>query len=428
MDAALIGIYLLLIVGVDTVAVLIWLHVLRRADANAADKGGSRHIALFFRLGLLSVPLAFLLYGTYGSIGSLLYSPSLIGSFTEMFVLVGPVEEGAKFAVFFLFARRRDTVKEPLDGMLQAMSVAVAFAGIENFLYGFSYGLGVLLYRSVISFAGHLSYAAVWGFAAGVYLYCRKKGCREPGFSFIIYTLIIAAALHGLYNFSLSFYSELPGLLVKTLSVAVALTALGYLKQISPYQAPIPIRKWKEGTARLKEELKAHPESRYFNLRIAKHYLYGGCNGDARRHLQRVLRISRKDPSALLLLNVIDFTEGNREKAIANFRTIRKKVGRRAFLRLIAEAKSAVGRRALGAEAVSVLYDVAYDREIGLRTYTGAGSGRERAVVGQAMDRRNPARTGEVSTGSSVGGEEENELLERKRRALVRIMRSKFGR
>jgi RsiW-degrading membrane proteinase PrsW (M82 family) len=157
-----------------------------------------------------------------------------MNEFTGNFIVTGPVEELAKFGIFFLFATQNDSIKEPLDGVLQAASVAVAFAGIENFSYALDYGIGVLLIRSVISFAGHMAYAALWGFAAGLYLYSSKKGTGQVGVSLLLYALIISAALHGLFNFSLSMSSGVLAFLVKAGSILLAYLAYTYLRSISP--------------------------------------------------------------------------------------------------------------------------------------------------------------------------------------------------
>lgn len=46
------------------------------------------------------------------------------------FLFVGPIEEVSKFAIFALIVTRRRTIKEPLDGLPQAASVAIAFAAV----------------------------------------------------------------------------------------------------------------------------------------------------------------------------------------------------------------------------------------------------------------------------------------------------------
>lgn len=362
MDAALIILYLLIIAGIDAAAVAVWLYVLQRADTNAADKGGRRHLRLFFRLGLITIPLSTLLYTTYGSIELLFYRSSyMIFSFIEEFLIVGPVEEFAKFLVFYWFAVKKDSIREPQDGILQAASVAVAFAAVENFQYGFYFGIDILLIRSLFSFMGHMAYASIWGFAAGIYLYSVKKGDLHADFSPVVYTLIIAAALHGTFNFSLNFALWI-SYCVDFTAIGLAVMALKYLKKRSPYASAPPLSDWRAGIVRLQEELTVNPDSVYFNTRIAKHYLYAGKLEEARSHLQHAKKRKPKSPELHLLLNVIRYLEGGKEPAAANFRTIERKIGRRSFLRLVQEVKPLITQQAKGDELLRVLNSTPYGR------------------------------------------------------------------
>ena len=158
---------MVLIVSVATS--LIWIKILKTFDDAQGLKSKRTAVSGFFLYGLLSVPLVLLLYALAGP---LVYPITRDSAVLENLFLVGPVEELGKFLVFYLVAVGSGSIQEPRDGVLHAASVGLAFAVVENVFYSI-YGLELLLYRSMLTTAGHMSYAAIWGFAAGVYLYTR---------------------------------------------------------------------------------------------------------------------------------------------------------------------------------------------------------------------------------------------------------------
>jgi RsiW-degrading membrane proteinase PrsW (M82 family) len=379
-----VSIYILIVLLIDIIAVRIWLAVLRKFDPYAADKNSSRQLTLFFRIGILTVPAALLLYGVWEPLERLLLTRSyVINEFVGEFIVTGPVEELAKFGVFFLFAIRNDSVKEPQDGVLQAASVGVAFAGIENFNYALSYGIGVLLLRSVISFAGHMSYAALWGFSAGIYLYSRKKGKGQTGFLPIIYTLLISAALHGLFNFSLSMNSLVLAFTVELITIGLACAGLSYLRNISPYVliARIPFRRWREGVRQMKEELKVNPQSNLFHHRLASYHLCGGELDEAESHFRTAARLKKDDYLSRIFINVIRYMRGDRDQAVSNLRSFREKLGKARFQKARLAVNRVLSRRSIGQEISDLLYNISIGRDISLGRWRPASSDPRRYTV-----------------------------------------------
>lgn len=81
------------------------------------------------------------------------------------FILVASIKEFSKFIVFFFMIHIFNSIKHQHDGIIQAVSISLGFALIENYLLSMDYGLGNLLMRSVISITGHITLAAFWGYA-----------------------------------------------------------------------------------------------------------------------------------------------------------------------------------------------------------------------------------------------------------------------
>ena len=132
----------------------------------ADKKNEYRLFWLIVNGGILSIVLTFIMQVRWEEIlfrvtGLHYY----MNPFVANFLIVGPVEELSKFAVFIALTGIMKSIKEPRDGIPQAASVALGFALVENLIYVFRYGIIVLLVRSILSIIGHMSYAVIWGFA-----------------------------------------------------------------------------------------------------------------------------------------------------------------------------------------------------------------------------------------------------------------------
>ncbi len=120
-------------------------------------------------------------------------------------VVVGPIEEGGKFLVARAFVYRWRDFDEPIDGMVYASAVAIGFASVENVLYLSHLGWVEQLARAAASPLTHSLFAAVWGFGVSkAFFSARSPASRwlwQAG------TLVLAMALHGLYDFFIFAYN-----------------------------------------------------------------------------------------------------------------------------------------------------------------------------------------------------------------------------
>ena len=119
--------------------------------------------------------------------------------FVTQFLLVGPIEELAKFLAVFIAAHRRTDFNNSFDGILLSITAALGFAGIENALYLSVYGAFSTFPRLLLGNLGHAAYSAFWGYALAVVL------CERSPFSVLITALVLSSILHGLYNYLLGF-------------------------------------------------------------------------------------------------------------------------------------------------------------------------------------------------------------------------------
>lgn len=139
-----------------------------------------------------------------------------LSDFTRHFLLVGPIEEFIKVGAFLLACLRRNDFTSIGNGVRLAITVALGFAGGENILYMHIYGVEKTLPRLFLAHAGHAGYAIFWGYALSAIL------IENASFSLFPALLLLAAALHGAYNYFLGF--SIPGLVF-----SVSLTILLFI-------------------------------------------------------------------------------------------------------------------------------------------------------------------------------------------------------
>jgi RsiW-degrading membrane proteinase PrsW (M82 family) len=153
-------------------------------------------ILRIFVLGMLStIPIAFI----EASIGALIPS-----EFFTAVVVAPIVEECGKFLVVYWFVFRRPVFDEPIDGIVYAVTAALGFAALENFVYLFAaysetltLPLELSVLRAVLSVPGHALMSSMWGYALGQTLVTPHPLARR----LIWHGLALAIVLHAAFNF-----------------------------------------------------------------------------------------------------------------------------------------------------------------------------------------------------------------------------------
>ena len=177
-------------------------------------------ILKIFLLGMAStIPLALV----EGVIGVVIPSDFLLA------VLVAPVvEEIGKFLVVYLFVFRRPVFDEPVDGIVYAVTAALGFAALENFVYIFAaysetlaLPLELSIVRGILSVPGHALMSGMWGYALGQSLVTPHPLARQ----LVVHGLLLAIALHAAFNLLVSLDIVGAAVLVIILVPAMRLTA-----------------------------------------------------------------------------------------------------------------------------------------------------------------------------------------------------------
>jgi len=157
------------------------------------------------------------------------------GDFYEFMYVVAPREELSKFIMFLLAVKwisKKRKIK-PVGYMIISCAVALGFALEENMHYYLKYGEHVLSVRNVSAMPAHMFFGGIMGYWYAVgKLNIGKFGRRiNLGQWFVksrlaIYStigLFCASLLHGIWNYSLSFYSKILNMMMDSVPKVLAL-------------------------------------------------------------------------------------------------------------------------------------------------------------------------------------------------------------
>jgi RsiW-degrading membrane proteinase PrsW (M82 family) len=192
--------YLLRGVGFAAGGALFWLLYFDLKDRLQPEP--RRLLVVAFLLGFVAAGLGLGLYRLTALAGLPDYpDPSTRSILFYTMVLVGPIEEGAKFLVARVVIFRWKQFDEPIDGLIYSSAVAIGFASLESLLYAPHAGWPELLARAITAPLSHWLFAAPWGFG----LAHARLAVRSPAGRLLwqVLPLLGAMLLHGFYDFAL---------------------------------------------------------------------------------------------------------------------------------------------------------------------------------------------------------------------------------
>ena len=133
-------------------------------------------------------------------LGSLVPASSPNYVFYFAFLVVAATEEGMKYLFLYRKTWRDPNFNCRFDGIVYAAFVSLGFAGFENILYVFQYGLSVALPRAILAIPGHLGFSVFMGF---FYSRARRRydmGHFTTGRIHLLLAYLAPVFLHGVYD------------------------------------------------------------------------------------------------------------------------------------------------------------------------------------------------------------------------------------
>lgn len=209
----------------------LWLSYLRLVDVFQPETW--KRIGLTFFIGCFSVLPILALHKIFPHFMD--RPESALGWLSFYIFKVGLVEEICKLAFAIIAIKFFIKEKEPVDYVVHAAAAALGFATVENVLYLSEYGADIIRGRASFSALIHMGCTAI-----PMYFYARNKflGNKDDVPLLNMFGgLIIAAIIHGLYDFSL----EMSGaaiflmLVIFLVSLEMWLTFINNMLNISPH-------------------------------------------------------------------------------------------------------------------------------------------------------------------------------------------------
>jgi RsiW-degrading membrane proteinase PrsW (M82 family) len=210
--------------GIVVAAALFWLMYLDLKDPLRPEP--RRMLGAAVALGACASGLAHGAYRGLEAVGVVLPLGGATGALALYCLLViGPVEEGAKFFVTRWVLLRSRHFDEHVDGLVYPGAVAIGFAATESVLLASGHTLSEQLARAVVGPAVHSVFAMLWGYG----LAHARFAASTPRARLLWQVLPLGAAmlLHGLYDLAIiGFGATLPaGVLFAVLWLAMVLGA-----------------------------------------------------------------------------------------------------------------------------------------------------------------------------------------------------------
>ncbi len=167
-------------------------------------------------------------------------TPDLFHAFLGAMLIVGLVEEGAKFLVVRFYAYHRPEFDEPYDGIMYSVMAALGFATVENVLYVFSGGAGTGVMRALLSVPSHAFDGVLMGYFLGEAKFARSD---RAGNWLSALGFALAVVAHGLYDFIVFALDEAPLMVLSLATMAVLFWVIFFkatrkLSEQSPYKDP----------------------------------------------------------------------------------------------------------------------------------------------------------------------------------------------
>jgi protease PrsW len=175
---------------------LVWLWYFHRKASQ--NQRSFANIGRVFLWGCACTIPAFVLENVTGAV---LPQEDLVRSAEVSFLLIGPIEEFFKLVAVWIGIYRSRDFREPIDGIVYAATAALGFASLENIMYMGLFGPEIVVRRALFATPAHVMFASMWGYSMGL-----ARFRREGELLTIARGFLIAASLHGFYNFLVAVY------------------------------------------------------------------------------------------------------------------------------------------------------------------------------------------------------------------------------
>ena len=258
-----------------------WVKVLMKADPTWKAKEHKWGQYIF--AGVLSIFVALVFYFILRSIWRPMFFSvyEAADDFWYYILVNGPAEEWAKFLVFWIVATGMGKVKEPRDGVLVAMMIALGFSFWENINYILIFGPQAIPTRVLWASSGHMSLAAVWGYFGGQMILEPPEGKGIRKYKNVIAAVFTMSFIHGLLNFMSSWVGSGAAFFVDLLIYTATLVLLVEVLKIPSAYRQFPVKEAATAVPIIRDALKQDRNNVLLKRRLGFYLLALGQEKDA---------------------------------------------------------------------------------------------------------------------------------------------------
>jgi RsiW-degrading membrane proteinase PrsW (M82 family) len=240
---------IVLALGLGVAPALFWLWYYYRKDKH--ERETQKLIVRAFLLGTLAFIPAGAIEFAVDLFLPFLQMPGVASLAVGMFLVVGPVEEIAKFITVRATVYRDPEFDEVMDGVIYAASAALGFAALENVAYiarvlieeGLGSGFGTAAVRAILATPGHVAFSGTWGYYLGLYkVQIAQKGIPAHKGWVVWKGLVPASLMHGAWNFIIFYGNTLGYVFLIPFAMIVALIFRSLSRKVKAAQDRSPYR------------------------------------------------------------------------------------------------------------------------------------------------------------------------------------------
>lgn len=262
----------------------LWMRIVTRADPQWKAKGHRWFLYLIAGVASVYLAMAFYRIGFFITGGGFHTPYEAADDFWFSILINGPAEEWAKFLVFWFIASGLGRVKEPRDGVIVAMMVALGFSFWENINYLIIYGAGSIPTRLLWATSGHMAYGAVWGYYSGLAILDPPPGKGLLKYRYAFASVFVISQVHGFFNFLAGQVGNGAALVLDVvIYIIVLLILVDVCRTPSAYQA-YSYSKSADAVKAISQALLRDPGNRVLLKRLGFYYLALGKETEAHRN------------------------------------------------------------------------------------------------------------------------------------------------
>ena len=189
------------LVGAAVIPPLILLYIIYRMDKLEREPRNLL-LSLFIRGVIAMFPI--LIIELIGDRAIEIFSWSeMLYLFFAYFIIPGFVEEGVKYQVTIRRIWNEPNFNYTFDAIVYAVFVSLGFAAVENIMYVLTSGFSTAVVRAIFSIPGHAMFGVVMGAGLAKAKRLEVQGDLTAAESAKNRAWILAAVLHGFYDFLL---------------------------------------------------------------------------------------------------------------------------------------------------------------------------------------------------------------------------------